>query len=251
MKAAKAMERIKHADGMLDAEDSTTFRALAARANYLALDRPDISFATKELCRCFAAPAKAAYEALRNLGRYLVGCPRLTWEFCFQRPCESLIASVDTDFAGCLSTRRSTSGGVCMRGAHLVKHWSVTQPTVTLSSAEAELSGICKGSSISLGLVSIAKDLGFHWALTVQTDATAAIGICRRRGLGRIRHLAVADLWVQDKVRSGAFSLKKVKGEDNMSDILTKFVERPLLHRHLRSLGLIFEDGRSPLAPSI
>ena len=136
-KAAKAAERLKSAHGVLDPEDATTFRAFAARANYLALDRPDVAFATKELCRCFASPNKAAYDALRRLGRYLVGCPRLVWDFRFQSPCSTLVASVDTDFAGCLSTRRSTSGGVCMRGAHLVKHWSVTQSTVTLSSAEA------------------------------------------------------------------------------------------------------------------
>ena len=99
-----------------------------------------------------------------------------------------------------------------MRGCHLVKHWSLTQSTVTLSSAEAELSGIAKGASISLGLISIAADLGFKWSLSLHTDATAAIGIARRRGLGKVRHLAVADLWVQEQVRTGAFSLHNVNG---------------------------------------
>ena len=81
-----------------------------------------------------------------------------------------------------------------MRGRHLVKHWSPTQGTVTLSSAEAELHGICKGASISMGLTSVAADLGFNWSLRIKTDATAAIGITRRRGLGKIRHLATADV---------------------------------------------------------
>ena len=229
----------------------TLYRALAARANYLALDRPDVAFATKELCRCFATPTHEAYTALKRLGRYLIGTARVVWDFSFQAPCETLIASVDTDFAGCLATRRSTSGGVCMRGSHLLKHWSVTQSTVTLSSAEAELGSICTGSSNSLGLVSIACDLGLKWDLVVQTDASAAVGICRRRGLGKIRHLAVADLWVQDKVRSGAFALRKIAGETNTSDILTKFVARPLLKKHMKTLGLRLETGRSSLAPSI
>ena len=138
-----------------------------------------------------------------------------------------------------------------MRGKHLLKHWSLTQSTVTLSSAESELSGICKGSSISLGLVSVAKDLGFHWALAVETDAAAAIGISRRRGLGKIRHLAVADLWIQDRVRSGDIILRKVAGSENASDILTKFVERPLLWKHLERMGLVREDGRAAMAPKI
>ena len=85
----------------------------------------------------------------------------------------------------------------------------------------------------------------------MQTGAVAAIGICRRRGLGRFRHLAVADLWVQDKVTSGAFALRNDRGDDNVSAMMTKHVELPLLYKHLKSLSLVFEEGRSPLAPSI
>ena len=70
-----------------------------------------------------------------------------------------------------------------MRGAHAVKHWSITQPTIALSSVEAELGGICRGASIALGLQSVASDLGISLDVEILTDATAAIGICRRRGL--------------------------------------------------------------------
>ena len=138
-----------------------------------------------------------------------------------------------------------------MRGRHLVKHWSLTQGTVTLSSAEAELHGICKGASISMGLTSVAADLGFTWALRIKTDATAAIGITRRRGLGKIRHLATADLWIQDRARAGDFKIEKVPGDKNVADLLTKHVPRPIRQRHLAALDLVQEDGRTPLAPKI
>ena len=88
-----------------------------------------------------------------------------------------------------------------MNGSHLIKHWSTTQTTVALSSAEAELTGICKGAAQGLGMQSLVNDLGMKWSLSVATDAAAAIGICRRRGLGKIRHLATADLWVQDRIK--------------------------------------------------
>ena len=97
-----------------------------------------------------------------------------------------------------------------MRGGHLLKHWSTTQTTVALSSGEAELVGSCKGSSVSLGLVALAKDLDIHLFLEVRTGATAAIGICRRRGLGKIRHLSTSDVWIQERVRSGEITLTKV-----------------------------------------
>ena len=99
--------------------------------------------------------------------------------------------------------------------------------------------------------MSIAKDLGIHLQLEIQTDASAAVGIRRRRGVGKIRHLATADLWVQDKIRCGSFTLTKIPGIDNPSDILTKFVQRPVLSKHLSALGLRMEEGRPESAPTI
>ena len=160
--------------------------------------------------RHFATPTKVAVEQLKRLVRYMVGAPRLVWHYAAQEENGVLDTYVDTDVWGCLLTRRSTSGGVAMHGTHTIKHWSNTQSTVALSSAEAELGGICKGASQGLGLQAIAKDLGLRWKLTIHADAAAAIGICKRRGLGKVRHLAVADLWVQDRIRKKDFYLVKV-----------------------------------------
>ena len=146
---------------------------------------------------------------------------------------------------------RSTSGGAALHGDHLIKHYSNTQSTVALSSGEAEVGGICKGASIGLGLQSVAADLGLVWKLAVHTDATAAIGICRRKGLGKIRHLAVADLWVQERVRSGDFELVKVLGTNNPADMMTKHITRDQLVRHSKCIGCKFIEGRPDIAPSL
>ena len=199
----------------LDEEASTIYRALSARLLYLSMDRPEVAFAAKELCRHVAHPTKAGVDALKRAVRFLVGLPRLVWHFPFQSHSKDLDVFVDTDFGGCQTTRRSTSGGIAMRGRHPIKHWSVTQPTIALSSGEAELGGICRGASLALGLQSLAKDLGIHLNVNIHTDATAAIGICRRRGLGKIRHLHVSDLWVQDRLKKKDFTLTKVLGADN------------------------------------
>ena len=138
-----------------------------------------------------------------------------------------------------------------MRGGHPVKHWSITQTTIALSSGEAELGGICRGASIALGLQSLARDLGIDLKVKIFTDATAAIGICRRRGLGKIRHLHVADLWVQDRLKRGDFSLDKVAGSDNPADILTKHVSRDIMLKHMANMGLMVETGRAESAPTL
>ena len=138
-----------------------------------------------------------------------------------------------------------------MLGGHAIKHWSITQTTIALSSGEAELGGICRGASTALGLQSLASDLGIDLKLEILTDATAAIGICRRRGLGKIRHLAVSDLWVQDRLRRGDFTLTKIPGLENPADLLTKHVPREVLQKHMAFLGLHAEDGRAATAPTL
>ena len=122
------------------------YRALNARIDYLSMDRPDLAFTAKELCRDFAHPTGRSVERLKRAVRYLRHKPRVVYEYYFQDPNRTLQVVVDTDFAGCHKTRRSTSGGAIFRGSHLLYHWSQTQTTSALSSAEAELPGICKGS---------------------------------------------------------------------------------------------------------
>ena len=138
-----------------------------------------------------------------------------------------------------------------MIGKHLVKHWSTTQSTVSLSSAEAELTGICKGAMQALGLQALCIDLGFRYDIVLKTDAATAIGICRRRGLGKIRHLATADLWVQDRLKKKDFELTRIPGVDNPADMLTKHVDKHLLQKHMTRLGLSLEEGRARSAPQI
>ena len=200
-KLMKKIERRENESPELTPSEATDVRALAARANYLAQDRADCAYISKELCREFAVPTVYSKDRLIRLCRYLLRVPRLVYHYDWQSVPAHMAVYVDTDFAGCKATRRSTSGGVVMLGGRCLRHWSSTQTTVSLSSAEAELHGISKGCSQAIGIKSIAYDLGFTFDINIFTDANASIGIVRRRGLGRVRHLNVADLWVQEKIR--------------------------------------------------
>ncbi len=224
------------------------FRSFAARANYLALDRPDISQATKELCRRMSAPRATDLRALARVARYLAGAGRVVYEYPWQsRPV--LRVYTDSDFAGCVATRLSTSGGAVMLGTHLLKHWASTQKRITLSSGEAELGAVVRGFSEALGIQSVARDLGVELHPEVHADSSAAIGICRRSGIGKVRHLAVAQLWVQDLVRSGECRLHKVLGTENPADLMTKPLARGEIDGHIGRLGLSRATGRAETAP--
>ena len=248
-KQAKKLELSENAEFVLSPKDATTYRALAARCNYLAQDRADISYASKELCREFSIPNVASFKKLKRLARYLAGLPRLIYRFPWQAMPKDVEVFVDTDFAGCQTTRRSTSGGAALLGGCLIKHWSKTQSTISLSSGEAELHGIAMGAAQGIGLQSLLKDLGWKVELKIWSDATAAIGIARRKGLGKIKHLDTTDLWLQDKIRSRKMSLEKILGADNPADVLTKYVDKNILDKMLPKLNLHKIQGRPACAP--
>ena len=124
---------VEEEEEILNFEETKVFRSGAARANYLSLDRPELAFATKELCRRMTEPKRRDMVALCRVARYLVAEPRIVYHFQWQQK-GRLLAFLDTDFAGCVTTRKSTSGGCALLGRHLVKHWATTQKVITLSS---------------------------------------------------------------------------------------------------------------------
>ena len=158
--------------------------------------------------------------------------------------------AVWTDYAGCLETRKSTSGGVIQLGFNSIKNWSSTQNVIALSSGEAEYYAMVKGGSQALGIRSMLKDLGIRRIrITLKADATAAKGIAGRRGLGQVRHIEVNQLWLQDKVSQGDIVIHKVKGTENLADALTKYVLAGDLNFHIENSGIREEYGRHELAP--
>ncbi len=245
-----SMEQIE-SDRPLPADKQSPFRAVAARANYLAADRPEIQFAAKEVCRWMSSPSELSLGALKRMGRFLEGHQRLVYSYPWQEA-EGLEVYSDTDWAGCQRTRKSTSGGGLLLGRHLIKSWSSTQSSVSLSSGEAEYYGVVKASGIALGYQALLEDLGRRLPVRVWTDSTASIGICGRQGLGKLRHLDTQCLWVQQKVRTGAIELRKVRGEVNPADLFTKFLSsNERIRELLRLFGCDFVSGRSALAPTL
>ena len=141
--------------------DASKYRAITARLNYLAQDRPELLYAAKECSRRMSAPEEGDWIILKRVGRYLVHSPRVVQMFRWQEMPTKIDTHVDSDWAGCRRTCRSTSGGAMSLGMHMIKAWASTQATLALSSGEAELFALVKGSAASLGLISLAYDLGY------------------------------------------------------------------------------------------
>ena len=130
-----------------------------------------------------------------------------------------------------------------------MKTWSKTQSVIALSSGEAELAAMIRGATEALGMQSVLKDFGIWVKLVIRSDASAAIGMVKREGLGKVRHLAVADLWSQEKRAKGAMRFEKVDGEANPADMMTKGVNGEKIERFCKVLGFARKEGRHEQAP--
>ncbi len=93
------------------------------------------------------------------------------------------------------------------------------------------------------------KDLGVDVRIRLRTDAAAAKGIANRRGLGKIRHIEVHQLWLREKVNRGEIEVMKVRGEGNLADALTKPLEGPGVRKHLEMTGQEIKRGRYEITP--
>ena len=158
---------------------------------------------------------------------------------------DSLQAFTDSDWAGDKTTRKSTSGGVIMFGDHMLKSWSTTQQIVALSSGEAELYALIKGASQVKGMMTQFKEWGAEINGIIRTDASAAMGMVHRQGLGRTRHIDVQYLWIQGEVMEEKLSVKKVRTEENPADVLTKSLKPDIMRRHTEGMGFRHESTRA------
>ena len=240
---------------MLDKMETTKYRSVVARLNYMCSDRPDIQYSDKELCRCMSSPTTTSWSRLKRLGRYLKDHPRLMIKFDHQYMDGTCRIDVfaDTDYAGCGVTRKSTNGGCTLRGSHCLKAWASTQSVVALSSGEAEYYGLTKAGCVGIGMKSLYGDFMIDTTMEVHlhTDSTAAKGIASRRGLGKLRHIEVQYFWLHDHFARKTFTLHKVLGTENPADLMTKYLPELMIIKCLMTMSMEYMSGRSIVAPAL
>ena len=132
-----------------------------------------------------------------------------------------------------------------MRGSHYLKGWSSTQKTIALSSGEAELVAMVKINTELLGILQMMEEWDQTSEGGVWADSTTALAVVNRKGSGKLRHVKIGNLWIQQKREEGELEYKKVVGTENPADILTKHVNAKDLENQLDRLGMMRTDGRA------
>lgn len=125
-----------------------------------------------------------------------------------------------------------------MSGSHLLKAYSRTQANIALSSGEAEFCSVVHATSEALGMRAMMEDYNDALDPWLYVDASAAIGVAQRTGLGKIRHLDTGSSWLQQAVKKKQIGILKIKGTEKPSDLMTKFVDFATLDKLCGIMGL-------------
>ena len=91
----------------------------------------------------------------------------------------------------------------------------------------------------------MAADFGDDLQAGLWSDASAAIAISQRTGLGKLRHIQTQYLWLQERVSAKDLGLTKVVGTSNPADMMTKYLARADMDKHLEFSDLILRGGRA------
>ena len=130
-----------------------------------------------------------------------------------------------------------------LHGHHLLLHWARTQSVVALSSCEAELNAALKAASELIGMRTLMEELGRPLNLMLRGDSSACKGVLLREGLGKLKHLHVKQLWLQQEVGEGKIEFDKIPRERNAADTLTKHWTSEA-HKHFSRLGFFCKPLR-------
>ena len=214
----------------LSEEEAKRYRSAVGSAIYLSLDRRDIQYAVKEAARHMSQPRQCDMKAVKTLAAYLQSHPTVGRVVTCDPPSATGEWSIelysDSDWAGCLESRRSTDCHVAVVCGAVVACTTQTQPGLpATSSPDAELRGVSRAAREAIYLRDlITLDFGqLCGKPRLWTDSSSAMQAAKRIGPGaKLRHLEVCEFYVQGAIQSKQLALGKVKGTLNCANFLTK-----------------------------
>ena len=214
------------------------FRQAAGTGLNLSIDRPSLQFAMSVLMSGMSE-AKVVHQlqAVR-VARYVLQHPGETWLFTNHADPKSLHVYTDTDWAADELTRKSVSCTLERCGSHMLDCSVAKQSLVARSFGEAQFYGIVSAVATSKQTSQVLEQIGVQVEVTIASDSSAARGICPRTGSGKVWHLSMKELSIQEAYRKKEFQLVSVDTLLNWADIGTKAHTSEHLTSLLRQMPL-------------
>ena len=182
--------------------------------------RPDIAYAVGIVSRFMSNPGKKHWDAVKTILRYLSGTS--DHKLCYGQGDAGITGHVDSDYAGCMDTRRSTTGWIFKFAGSAISWRSVLQDCT--STTEAEYVAASEACKEAIWLVCLVGDM---WQknslLEIFCDSASAIALAKNLVFhAKTKHIDVRYHFVRDCIASKKVELLKVHTTENAADALTK-----------------------------
>jgi Reverse transcriptase (RNA-dependent DNA polymerase) len=202
---------------------------------------PEIAYAVSVLSKFVANPGPIHYEAAKRVLRYLKGVKSAKlvlggWA--------ELRAYSDADWAGDRDDRRSTGAYVFCIGAGAVSWSSKRQPTVALSTLEAEYMALTQAAKEALWLKRFLAELGIDIpSVILFGDNQGSLALAKNNVFhARSKHIDIQHHFIRDTIKSGDITLQYLPTQYMVADVLTKSLPTEKHHEHARAMGLSLPD---------
>ena len=221
--------------------DEKQYQAAVGSLNYAAIaSRPDLSTAVGKLSQFMKSPSAEHWSAVKRVLRYVKGTLHLGLRFTHSESFK-LIGYSDSDWAGCIESRKSTSGLVFRVGSSTISWSSKKQSVVALSSTEAEYIALCSAAQETVWLRKLFADVDMAQPepTTVYEDNQGAICLSKNpTNHSRTKHIDVKYHYIRGMVETGIMKVDYVSTGDMVADTLTKALPRPSFEKHRLAMGV-------------
>jgi len=172
-------------------------------------------------------PGNGHWEAVKWVMRYIKGT--IDVELAFEKDStgkQECIGYVDSNYAGDLDKRRSTTGYVFTLSQAPMSWRSILQSTISLSTTEAEYMAMMEAMKEAIWLQGLLDDLGIEQdLLKISCDSKSAIYLAKNQVYHvRTKHIDVRFHFVREILDEGDIELLKIHTKENLADMLTKVV---------------------------
>ena len=236
---ATPIERNVYGEDKTEPFDDTQYRELIGSIMYVSQgSRPDVTFAVSFLSRFMHCPTVNLWSNAKRILRYLNATQDYGIHYdggvdgTFEYYC-------DSDYASCPKTRKSTSGMIIVANGSPIFWASQKQPTIALSTCEAETIAAAEFAKVVIWFQRLVSELGYGKMPIIRIDNQASIKLLRESQLSRrSRHMDVRHFFIREKIEAKILDISYVPSESNLSDILTKPMNKSVFQRLRDSAGI-------------
>eukprot|EP00833_Pecoramyces_ruminatium_P001431 jgi/Orpsp1_1/1175463/evm.model.c7180000054002.1 len=204
--------------------DKTTYKSAIGMLIYLSkCTRPDIAFAVNKAARNSENPTVSDWVKVKNILKYLNNTKEYKLHYDGKG---KILGYSDSDYAGDLNDRKSTSGNIILMGENPICWNSKKQSVVATSTAEAEYISTSLCIKKILWIRNILYELfKFNEPITIYSDNTASIKSMENGDLNpKLKHISIKYHFNYDYIKKNVIKLKYIETSKMLADILTKCV---------------------------